>query len=173
MNTGLQSRIFQLRAFKSRILGALQVALVVTAIFLTLGASDSNTRFDRLGHQMMCQCGCSQVLLECNHVGCTTSEKMRGEMTAMLNAGDDDDTILKNFVAKYGPVVLAAPSQTGFNRVAWIMPYLVLVLGITAAVIVIRTWNRRRAPLPVTGTQPIDSTALNEYRRRVHQETEL
>jgi len=121
----------------------------------------------------MCRCGCNQVLLECNHVGCSTSEKMRHELTAMINSGDNDKMILANFVEKYGPVVLAAPTKTGFNRVAWIMPYLVLVLGIAACVIVIRTWKRRRAPVPVIGTPQIDSSALNDYRKRVHEETEL
>ncbi len=192
MKTRLQSRIFR----------GLQLALVASAIFVTLGATDSNTRFERLGHQMMCQCGCSQVLLECNHVGCTTSEKMRAELTALLTGGDNssdggtnsggstsggtgggtdrgskaagsDEAILQKFVAKYGPVVLAAPTQSGFNRVAWIMPYLVLVLGIAAAVVVIRTWKRRRAPVPITGVQQADSSTMSEYRRRVHQETEL
>ena len=150
----------------------LQLALVVCVIFLTLGATDSDTRFDRLGHKMMCQCGCGQVLLECNHVGCTTSEKMRAELTAMMNAGDDDSTILKKFVEKYGPVVLAAPTQSGFDRVAWIMPYLALVLGIGACAYVVHRWNRRRAPAVVAGTAQMDS-ALSEYRKRVNQETEF
>lgn len=150
----------------------LQLALVVGVIFLTLGATD-NTRFDRLGHKMMCQCGCGQVLLECNHVGCTTSEKMRAELTASLNDGGSDDSILQKFVDKYGPVVLAAPTQTGFNRVAWIMPYLVLVLAIGACAYIVRAWNKRRAPVPATGSAHLDSSALDEYRQRVHQETEL
>lgn len=156
-----------------RIIRVLQVSLVVAAIFITIGATDSNTRFERLGHQLMCQCGCSQVLLECNHVGCTTSEKMRGEMTAMISGGGPDNGILQKFVEKYGPVVLAAPTKTGFNRVAWIMPYLVLVLGMAVAIIVIRTWKLRRPLAPAIGVEQVDASALNDYRKRVHQETEL
>jgi cytochrome c-type biogenesis protein CcmH len=156
-----------------RIVRAVQVSLVVAAIFITMGATDSNTRFERLGHQLMCQCGCSQVLLECNHVGCTTSEKMRGEMTSMINGGGSDNGILQKFVEKYGPVVLAAPTTTGFNRVAWIMPYLVLVLGMAAAVLVIRTWKLRRPLAPATGAAQADASALKDYRDRVHEETEL
>ena len=27
--------------------------------------------FDKLGHvKLVCQCGCGQILMECNHVGC-------------------------------------------------------------------------------------------------------
>ncbi len=158
---------------KTKLFRYAQLVLVVCVIFLTLGASDSNTRLDRLGHKMMCQCGCGQVLLECNHVGCTTSEKMRAELAAMINSGDDDSTILKKFVDKYGPVVLAAPTQSGFDRVAWIMPYLALVLGIGACAYVVQRWNRRRAPAVAAGPAQIDTAALSEYRKRVNQETEF
>jgi hypothetical protein len=78
----------------------------------------------------MCVCGCSQILLECNHVGCTYSDRMRGELIAGLDRGENDDLTLQDFVQKYGPTVLAAPTGTGFNRIAWIMPFLALVLGL-------------------------------------------
>jgi cytochrome c-type biogenesis protein CcmH len=122
----------------------------------------------------MCQCGCNQVLLECNHVGCTVSDRMRGELSAMINRGDNNDTILQNFVQKYGPVVLAAPTTTGFNRVAWIMPYLVLVLGLGVCAFIVRAWKHRRPALAAPAVaMPIDGSELSEYRRRVHQETEI
>ena len=48
------------------------------AIVLFTGAGDTlDQRFTSLGHKMMCACGCNQVLLECNHVGCTYSDRMR------------------------------------------------------------------------------------------------
>lgn len=159
-------------ASKFNRLRLLQLAFLAGVLLLTLGATD-NTRFDKLGHKLMCQCGCGQVLLECNHVGCTTSEKMRAELTAMMNNGDDDRTILQRFVEKYGPVVLAAPTQSGFNRVAWIMPYLALVLAIGGCAFVVHKWNKRRAPVPVNGPGNIDSSSLSEYRKRVNQETEF
>jgi len=80
----------------------------------------------------MCKCGCNQILLECNHIGCTYSERMRDELTAALQRGDSDDPVLQAFVQKYGATVLAAPTTTGFNRVAWIMPFAALGAGIFA-----------------------------------------
>src|ERR1017187_3261496 len=52
------------------------LGLVVCAV---AGAGDPATRFNELGHQMMCICGCNQILLECNHVGCPDSDGMRNE----------------------------------------------------------------------------------------------
>ena len=64
-------------------------ALILTAaVFLFMGAGDDSARFKDLGHRMMCTCGCGQVLLECNHVGCQSSEKMRNELLAALDKGD-------------------------------------------------------------------------------------
>src|SRR5512142_769218 len=126
-----------------------QLAFVALMAFLLLGASDSNPRFNDLGHRLMCTCGCGQVLLECNHVGCQSSDKMRNELIAAMNRGDNDDLILQGFVQKYGSVVLAAPTTTGFNRVAWIIPCLALTLGLAGVVVLVRTWKLRRAPAPV------------------------
>ena len=45
------------------------LAVCLLAVVM-LGAADGGARFNRLGHEMMCACGCGQILLECNHVGC-------------------------------------------------------------------------------------------------------
>jgi len=46
------------------------ISSIFLGVLLLLGAGDNSRRIDRLGHQMMCVCGCNQILLECNHVGC-------------------------------------------------------------------------------------------------------
>ncbi|MGC2210077.1 MAG: hypothetical protein WA532_08175, partial [Candidatus Korobacteraceae bacterium] len=55
----------------------LSVGLILLSALLLMGASGDNDpggkRFDRLGHALMCQCGCGQVMMECNHVGCASS----------------------------------------------------------------------------------------------------
>jgi cytochrome c-type biogenesis protein CcmH len=153
---------------------ALQLIFLGVLLTFAVGATDANVRFNSLGHEMMCQCGCNQVLLECNHVGCTVSEKMRAELTAAMNGGGSDDQILKQFVDKYGSVVLAAPTTTGFNRVAWIMPYLALVVGFGLCVFFVRAWKNRRPALAAPAvSMPMDASGLDEYRKRVHQETEI
>src|SRR5260370_41684693 len=104
--------------------------LIAARALFTLGADSTNQRFEKVGHRLMCTCGCNQVLLECNHVGCPSSDGMRNELTAGMQKASGDDAVLDIFVQKYGPIVLAAPTMTGFNRVAWIMPYATFALGI-------------------------------------------
>ncbi len=150
----------------------LMLAAVVLLAFLTLGAGDTSARFDKLGHKLMCRCGCNQVLLECNHVGCTYSDTMRNELQGGLDRGDSDDLILQAFVQKYGTVVLAAPTTTGFNRVAWIMPYLALLAGFILAAAVVRKWALRPASIPAAA-QPGASPDLDLYRELARKETDL
>ncbi len=92
---------------------SLHMAMLCLIVFALLGAGDEGARFNNLGHRLMCVCGCNQILLECNHVGCTYSDRMRGELMAGLDRGENDDLTLQDFVQKYGPTVLAAP--TGYR----------------------------------------------------------
>lgn len=120
--------------------GAQAVALAVAVCF-SLGASDSGSRFNDLGHRMMCTCSCAQLLGECNHVGCTQSGQERAELAAMIANGDNDEKILAAFSAKYGATVLAAPTAHGFDVVAWIAPVAVFVAALLGTILLVRRWS--------------------------------
>lgn len=144
--------------------------LILLLALLTMGAGD-DIRFNALGHKLMCVCGCNQVLLECNHVGCAYSDRMRGELAASVDRGESDDLTLQSFVQKYGPTVLIAPSSSGFNRVAWVVPYLALVLGVTSLALLVRKWSHRLQP--VSGSASKTPDMLDAFRRQARKETEL
>jgi len=152
-------------------LRAAQLLLVALLAMLFLGA-DTDARFNKLGHQLMCMCGCNQILLECNHVGCNYSERMRNELTAALERGDSDSLVLQSFVQKYGNTVLAAPTTTGFNRIAWIMPFAVFAAALALTVWLVRLWQSRAVAQPVPHPK-LDTAELDELRRKARQETEF
>jgi cytochrome c-type biogenesis protein CcmH/NrfF len=167
------------RSRKLALRHAAQIVLPCLAIFAFLGAGDENTRFNDLGHRLMCVCGCNQILLECNHVGCNYSEHMRGELIAAINHGDNDDLVLQAFIQKYGTTVLSAPTHQGFNRVAWIVPYLALVLGLGVVVMVVGAW-RRNSPPPTGGAGGSSPSGpaggnpeLERFRDQAQRETEI
>jgi len=152
-------------------LHAAQLLLIGVLAIGFMGA-DTDARFNRLGHQMMCMCGCNQVLLECNHVGCAYSERMRNELTAGLERGDNDSLVLQSFVQKYGNTVLAAPTSSGFNVIAWIMPFAVFALATGIAVWLVRMWRAR--PVAQTVAQPnLAAGELDALRRKAREETEF
>jgi cytochrome c-type biogenesis protein CcmH/NrfF len=152
---------------------SVQLVVLTLAIFTLLGAGDEAARVNDLGHRMMCVCGCNQILLECNHVGCAYSDRMRAELIAAVGRGDNDDLTLQGFVQKYGTTVMAAPTKTGFNRVAWIMPYLVLVLGLTMVTLIVRAWRSRPLLLPTGAVAAVHGTELERFRDQARKDTEV
>jgi cytochrome c-type biogenesis protein CcmH len=150
-----------------------QCTLVVLALFTFLGVGDDDARFRDLGHHLMCVCGCNQILLECNHVGCQYSDRMRTELAAALDRGDNDDLTLQTFVQKYGTTVVAAPATSGFGRVAWIMPFAALLAGMAGLVWIVRAWRSRPTPEIADGIQAVRGPELERYREQADRETDL
>ena len=149
------------------------ILALLMGVLVLLGASDNSARMDRLGHKMICMCGCNQVLLECNHYGCPSLTPMHEELVAAIDKGYSDSSILQAFTDKYGPTVLAAPTSHGFDVIAWIMPYLVLTLGIGGVVLVITLWHRRVAAHPAIAASNLSAADLSRLRDQARRETDL
>ncbi|MGA8438808.1 MAG: cytochrome c-type biogenesis protein CcmH [Candidatus Sulfotelmatobacter sp.] len=169
----MSSPLSSLSRLGTRSSRAAQALVLSAAVFVLLGAGDPATRFSELGHQLMCICGCNQILLECNHVGCPASDGMRNELMASLTRGDSDSLVEQGFVQKYGPTVLAAPTTRGFDRAAYIMPLAALILGFGLIVLVIRAWRNRPPPAIADGLRPIGGAELEQFRDQARKETDL
>jgi len=159
---------FPISAARLRLLVA-----IFAGMLLLLGAGDNSARVDRLGHQMMCVCGCNQILLECNHVGCSYSTRMRDELVAAVDRGETDNGVLQWFILNYGTTVLTVPTNRGFNRIAWIMPYLVLVVGIGLVVLIVGVWRKRSLLKSAGLPSAIQTGELDRFREQARRETGL
>src|SRR6202521_5916684 len=95
----------------------------VTLLLITpVGAQQLSDRAKQVGGKFMCMCGCSQVLTECNHVGCSVSASMLKELNQSLTRGNSEDVITQMFVQEFGTKVYAEPPKSGFSLVAWGSP---------------------------------------------------
>jgi len=156
----------------------LQLALLCVVTIVMLGAGRS--RFDRLGHELMCSCGCSQILLECNHVGCVDSARMIPELHAQIDSGKSDTQVLQWFEAKYGATILAAPIRGGFDDAAWIVPGVIFILATLGTFAIVWLWKRRSLAMAgaagLTGPGIAAPSHLNPQdaalRDRIRRETE-
>ena len=85
---------------------------------------------------------------------------MRAQMEALvlkdIDAGKDEQAILKDFVDRYGVGVLAAPPAKGFDLTAWILPGVGLIVGLVAVIVIVR---RMRKPSPGAAEAP--ATAID------------
>ena len=118
----------------------------------------------KLFKELVCQCGtCGrQTLAEC---ACGTAVKMRNVVMKMLDEGKSyDDVIAYHLQAYPGQSALVVPLDKGFNRLAWLFPYLAGLAGLVAAGVVALRWSRRplpAAPLAAGAGGPVNR-ALND-----------
>ena len=93
---------------KMRRLAAPGVLLAIALLLIApLDAQDLSDRAKQIGGKFMCMCGCSQVLTQCNHVGCTTSSSMLKELNQSLASGNSETAITQMFVQEFGTKVYA------------------------------------------------------------------
>lgn len=160
------------RVFDGSVLSIwLQLSVACLLLVFLVGAGDITARYNELGRQkLICTCGCNQILLECNHVGCTVSTQEESELRTALERGESDHAILRDFVTKYGPTVLAAPTETGFNLVAWIVPGIIFLLATLGTALLIRKWKLHTVAMP----KPTAGDAHTEaIRAKIRRETEI
>ena len=155
------------RSWFRRFAGAGMVCLLAVVM---LGATP-DSRFEKMGHEMICTCGCGQVLLECNHVGCPVSPVMISELHSGIDAGGTDTSIFNWFETKYGATVLAAPIRGGFDNVAWIAPMAVFLLATIGTGFLVKMWSARSAQRrAVSAAGPVMGN--DAVRERIRRETE-
>jgi cytochrome c-type biogenesis protein CcmH len=98
------------------------------------------------------------------------AQQMRAIVREQVQAGKSADEIKEFFVSKYGEWVLLKPKTTGFSALLWILPYVVLGIGVLAALWFIRRWTakkRQANSLPAASVSA--SQALSEALRQDFQ----
>ena len=90
------------------------------------------------------------------------AEFMRGQLREQIEAGRSEREILDFFIAAYGSQApLGAPLDEGFNRLAWLFPYVVGFACLLGAGGLAVRWARRGAAAVAAGgavvTEPIDA----------------
>jgi len=123
-----------------------------------------------IGDGIICQCGCTQTVSECNHFECSTRAEMNAITEKEIQAGKDETTILQDFVKQYGVQVLASPPASGFNLTVWILPGLGMLIGLAVVVLFVRRWRMPSPELnmvPEEGIDPKIAAAVEEEMRKV------
>ncbi|MFZ0302262.1 MAG: cytochrome c-type biogenesis protein CcmH [Terracidiphilus sp.] len=154
---------------------AVEVAVLAVAVCFSIGASSPSSRLSDLDHRLMCQCGCAQLLGECDHVGCPDRDKELAELSADIASGMTDQQVFAAFTAKYGAVVLAAPTTHGFDLVAWIAPFAVFGAALLGTILLVRRWSGVSIGRAQAAAAGADLAALEpaerERRERIRRET--
>jgi cytochrome c-type biogenesis protein CcmH len=95
------------------------------------------------------------------------AQQMRGVVREQLEAGKTPQEVKDFFVSKYGDWVLLAPKTRGFSLLLWLLPFVVLALGIALALWLVRRWSATKTK---SDASSIDSDLLTRVRNEVAQE---
>jgi cytochrome c-type biogenesis protein CcmH/NrfF len=152
------------------------ITLIAAGIaLLPVARAQQTDHAKKLGLKLMCMCGCGQVLVQCNHINCPSSAPMLKELDEHIARGEADDLVVQDFIQEYGVAVLSSPPNTGFNRVAWILPGFAFAVGLGLVLLVIQHW-RKRIPAPagpaIAGNTKVSAEMLARAREQARHETE-
>jgi cytochrome c-type biogenesis protein CcmH len=124
------------------------------------GASMSPDERDALEHRLHCQCGCRLDIYTCRTTDftCPVSPAMHRDVMSLVDGGYGAQEIIDAFVAVYGERVLMAPTKSGFNWAAWVMPFAALGAGAAFVVVLLRRWRAQRVATLAGEAPPIDAS---------------
>lgn len=115
----------------------------------------------------VCQCGCNHQLSACGMLNCGSATPLRTEIQEHLKQGKTQQEIVQAFVAKYGKVILAAPTTQGFDLAAWLTPFAALAFGLILIYFVIKVWIQRK---PALAGAPSTPAIPDTYRDQIEKE---
>jgi cytochrome c-type biogenesis protein CcmH len=136
---------------------------LLAGLFLSIpaAAQEKDEVARRIEGELMAPCCWAEPVSQ--HMS-PVAEEMRRDIRAMLAAGKSEQEILDFYVAKYGERILTTPPARGFNRLVYMLPWVIALAGAAALTLVLRRWLARR---PAASAGP----ALDErYADRIDRE---
>ena len=155
-----------------RVVAAL--ALVLLAAPVTPARADAAAAGAALEEQalkveegLMCHCGCTDLTVKvCN---CGVAAGIKTDIRERLAAGQTPDQVVDAYVAQYGAQIRSAPTRSGFDLLAWWMPFIAVFAAGAIIVSLMRRWARAHVPhaAAAKGAAPPGSAALDRVDRAV------
>jgi cytochrome c-type biogenesis protein CcmH/NrfF len=145
----------------------LVIGFVLSMSALTVSQEHgSGPEFRAVGDALMCQCGCGATISTCSMERCHSAEPIREEIWERLQNGESIASIIDVFKERYGLIILSAPPTSGFHLTAWVVPFIVLVIGAFVTRQVLRSWTRGSE-----GGEPAVVTPISAAKRaRIEKE---
>ena len=92
---------------------------------------------------------------------------MRDLVLKKLRQGETKEEVLQYFASKYGERILAEPTKEGFNRMLWLLPFVIVVVAAAVISLLMRRWSTRDS----VETEPrFDENQESEYVTRLEKE---
>ena len=143
---------------------------IVAIVFALLAApASAASPLSNLSQQLVCQCGCTLTVANCTHQECSSREEMTRLIVQKLDEGLSEPQVIQYFVAQYGEQVLASPTKKGFNLVAWILPFAVIIVGAAIIYLALKRWVWQGRSIPADASAADDADD-EKYRLQLEKD---
>ncbi len=150
-----------------KIFGVVLVVLIFTAAPVQAGPELLSV--SDISDELVCQCGCTMILSNCSHQECGSREAMTAFIVREMERGQSGPRIIQTFVRQYGEQVLSSPTKRGFNLIAWILPFAVILAGGAIIYAALKKWVWRSSLSATVARDEIEEI-YDEYGRQLEQE---
>ena len=117
---------------------------------------------------LMCTCSCPHIIDQCGEE-CGMAPQLVHRISELVKSGQGPEDVYALFEEEYGPVVHAAPDTEGFNLLAWIFPFVGLLVGAIVVFTVARGLKSKTVEQDLNVSAP---PIEDKYRRLLEKELE-
>lgn len=111
---------------------------------------------------LVCLCGCGSTIKTCPHTNCGFAIPARKTIESLAKQGKSPKEIIDIFVAKYGNDILVSPPKSGFNLVAYILPFVAVIIAVAAVFAIMKKWTSK-------GLQDEEATLSRRHDEKLAQ----
>jgi cytochrome c-type biogenesis protein CcmH/NrfF len=120
------------------------VAALALAALIFAGASSAPLAAElspqeQVETRLMCYCGCSDLTVRT--CSCGTAADIKQDIARRLADGQTADQVVEAYVRERGPQIRSAPTTSGFDLLAWVTPFVVILAGGGFIVHLTRRWR--------------------------------
>ncbi|HUY72634.1 MAG TPA: cytochrome c-type biogenesis protein CcmH [Gaiellaceae bacterium] len=98
------------------------------------------------------------------------AQQMKAEIRRQIAAGWSESRIENYFIAALGPQVIGVPGSSGFDLLAWLLPFGAIVFGAGAVGVGARAWLRNRDDSDTAAAARSEQSMSPNLELRVDQE---
>lgn len=133
--------------------------------------SDPKTmQIREIGKELKCQCGCAYTVADCNMLYCHFRDPVNMDISEMLDSGMGPGAILNALLTKYGKELSTEPPPEGFGAVGWVMPFVMLALGLLAAPFVVQRWRKNQITADAAGVGTVDPETMKRLEAEIERD---
>ncbi len=144
---------------------SITVVMIIAALFLLYSPLDANAlNVSEVEASLICYACPGEPL---NIDRCGGGDQMRAIIKRMIGEGKTKQEILDVFEKQYGETILTIPPKRGFNLVAYVAPFIGLLIGAVVAFLLLKKWGIT----PQTAGAGAGSAALsNNIQKKINDE---